>query len=139
MTSKLTKKSPETPKPAPKRMTPAKARPIKTAKPLKAVQTPNPTVPKAPGKTKGARGIEPASPKPKRILKATMPRKTAPKLQAPRARAAGKQFSADDVALRAYFLSEKRRTLGLTGSDHEDWLEAERQIASERAYSKAKR
>jgi hypothetical protein len=33
--------------------------------------------------------------------------------------------------LRAYFISEKRRNLGLPGNEHHDWLEAERQLAAE--------
>jgi len=40
-------------------------------------------------------------------------------------------YSQDDVALRAYFISEKRRKLGLPGDSHSDWIEAERQLATE--------
>lgn len=32
------------------------------------------------------------------------------------------------IALRAYFISEKRRAAGLPGDDISDWVEAERQI-----------
>ena len=40
-------------------------------------------------------------------------------------------FTSDDIALRAYFLSEKRRQLGLPGDAHADWLEAEGQFLAE--------
>ena len=40
-------------------------------------------------------------------------------------------FTNDDVALRAYFIAEKRRRLGLPGDEHHDWLEAERQLLAE--------
>jgi hypothetical protein len=40
------------------------------------------------------------------------------------------------VALRAYYISEKRRFNGLPGDEHQDWLEAERQIAAEFAKKK---
>jgi hypothetical protein len=39
--------------------------------------------------------------------------------------------SAEDIAVRAYFISEHRRALGLGGSSETDWLEAERQLRSE--------
>ena len=58
---------------------------------------------------------------------------------APRKRTAAKPKSAttkpalsqDDVALRAYFLAEKRKAQGLPGDPHSDWLEAERQVLAE--------
>jgi hypothetical protein len=40
-------------------------------------------------------------------------------------------FAHEDVALRAYFLSEKRRSQGLPGNEHQDWVEAERQLLAE--------
>jgi hypothetical protein len=40
-------------------------------------------------------------------------------------------FTQDDVALRAYFIAEKRQKLGLQGDAHSDWLEAERQLRAE--------
>ncbi|MBU3664746.1 MAG: DUF2934 domain-containing protein [Chthoniobacterales bacterium] len=33
-----------------------------------------------------------------------------------------------DIAVRAYFIAEKRRELGLPGDAESDWLEAERQL-----------
>jgi len=40
-------------------------------------------------------------------------------------------FSSDDVALRAYFIAEKRRQHGLPGDEAHDWIEAERQLLAE--------
>lgn len=37
----------------------------------------------------------------------------------------------EDLALRAYFLAEKRQKLGLPGDALADWIEAERQLAAE--------
>ncbi|EDY20412.1 hypothetical protein CfE428DRAFT_2336 [Chthoniobacter flavus Ellin428] len=42
-------------------------------------------------------------------------------------------FTREDVALRAYFISEKRRHHGIPGDEHQDWLEAERQLLTESA------
>jgi hypothetical protein len=53
------------------------------------------------------------------------------KLGAPRVVAPA--FTDSDVALRAYFLSERRRIHGLPGDEHQDWIEAERQLQSESA------
>lgn len=36
----------------------------------------------------------------------------------------------DDIAVRAYFIGERRRHLGLPGDPQSDWLEAERQLRS---------
>jgi hypothetical protein len=33
-----------------------------------------------------------------------------------------------DIALKAYYLAERRRHLGLPGDSESDWLEAERQL-----------
>ena len=40
-------------------------------------------------------------------------------------------YTDDDVALRAYFISEKRQRLGLPGNSHADWIEAIRQLDEE--------
>lgn len=34
----------------------------------------------------------------------------------------------EEIALRAYFISEERQRRGLPGSHEDDWLEAERQL-----------
>lgn len=54
----------------------------------------------------------------------------------PRRAAAGKKkavagISADDIALRAYYLAERRRSLNLSGDELGDWVEAERQLRKE--------
>ena len=36
----------------------------------------------------------------------------------------------DDIAVRAYFIGQRRRQLGLPGDPQSDWLEAERQLRS---------
>ncbi len=58
--------------------------------------------------------------KPKPAAKATKPK--VPKPPA---------YTQDDIALRAYFISEKRRAHGLPGNEDHDWVEAERQLAAE--------
>jgi hypothetical protein len=40
-------------------------------------------------------------------------------------------FSMEDISVRAYFIGEHRRSLGLGGDSEGDWLEAERQLKSE--------
>lgn len=40
-------------------------------------------------------------------------------------------ISNDDIALRAYFIAEKRRTHGHWGDETGDWVEAERQLREE--------
>jgi hypothetical protein len=44
-------------------------------------------------------------------------------------------YTADDIALRAYFISERRRAEGIQGGPEEDWIEAERQLQSEHSSS----
>ena len=39
--------------------------------------------------------------------------------------------SDDDVRLRAYFISERRRRFALPGGAESDWLEAKRQLLAE--------
>jgi Protein of unknown function (DUF2934) len=37
----------------------------------------------------------------------------------------------EQVRLRAYFISEQRRSAGIGGDQHEDWLRAERELRNE--------
>ena len=37
----------------------------------------------------------------------------------------------DDIALRAYYIAEKRQKFGLPGDSAHDWIEAERQLKAE--------
>ncbi len=46
--------------------------------------------------------------------------------------AAPSAISTDDIALRAYFIAERRQQLGLPGDSLGDWIEAERQLLGER-------
>jgi hypothetical protein len=39
--------------------------------------------------------------------------------------------SDDEIRMRAYFISERRKRLGLAGDSNSDWLEAKRQLFSE--------
>jgi hypothetical protein len=55
------------------------------------------------------------------------PRRTA----AGRKKAAAVEISADEIAMRAYYLAEHRRTLNLPGDAMGDWVEAERQLRKE--------
>jgi len=41
-------------------------------------------------------------------------------------------ISTEDIALRAYFIAEKRRTAGIPGDELGDWVEAERQLLVEK-------
>lgn len=80
------------------------------------------------------RAVKPAT-KPKTVSKApkapaAVKAKRATKPKAPAAPAAA-AYTHEDVALRAYFIAEKRRAQGLHGDEHQDWLEAERQILAE--------
>lgn len=69
------------------------------------------------------------------------PKKTAARKSAPTSRTKAESSPApavakrvpttEEIALRAYFLSEKRQTEGLPGSSEGDWLEAERQLLAE--------
>ncbi len=62
------------------------------------------------------------------------PKKTTAKAKTSKPAADGNSIPNDDIALRAYFIAEKRRLQGLPGDESQDWLEAERQIASERGF-----
>lgn len=79
--------------------------------------------------------------------KKTTTKKTAPaavvkkpaakKPAAPKTRKAP-AYTQDDIALRAYFIGEKRHRLGVHGDSHSDWVEAERQLATENGSKPAK-
>jgi hypothetical protein len=76
--------------------------------------------------------------KPKRNAKAPAPRtaSAAPNPAASRRAGAGTtaktpSFTQSDIALRAYFISEQRRSTGAAGNEQQDWIEAERQLQAE--------
>ena len=39
------------------------------------------------------------------------------------------QDSKEQVALRAYFISERRRSLGIAGDETSDWVQAEQELS----------
>ena len=65
-------------------------------------------------------------------LRATeLPVTTKPRRAAGVRKKAGPEISADEIALRAYYIAEHRRSLSLPGDEVEDWVEAERQLRKE--------
>jgi hypothetical protein len=84
----------------------------------------------------------PASVLPATTEKAKLPAKAKPAKKQPAKKAATPKakkpaYSQEDIALRAYFIAEKRQQLGLPGDSHSDWIKAERQLRAEsRAKSK---
>jgi hypothetical protein len=95
----------------------------------------------APKPTAQRRKVAPESAAPQRAKPVKAPAKKRPTPPAPRAiekaePAASEGINWQDVAIRAYFISEKRRSTGLPGDEHQDWLEAERQVAEESSAAK---
>lgn len=43
-----------------------------------------------------------------------------------------------EIALRAYFISERRRNEGLPGDEHQDWIQAHEQLLAEKRKKKSK-
>jgi hypothetical protein len=95
-------------------------------------------------KTTIAKVSEPAEPTAsKPVTKPKKPRTTAAKSAASsKAKKAGLRaapvtapgaaaITEADVALRAYYIAEKRAKLGLPGDSTSDWVEAERQLKAE--------
>ncbi len=70
---------------------------------------------------------------------ADLPKKPAPKKKAATKPSSGKKPTAkkakrptnEDIALRAYFIAERRQKLGWFGDETQDWVEAERQLLKE--------
>jgi len=106
-----------------------------TIKPTVAVTAPGnpPVAPPAPVKppAKPAGKKKPAA-KAGKALTAKTPKPAGKKAVKTAARA----YTREDVALRAYFIAEKRHAHGHPGNEHQDWLEAERQLAAESSKAK---
>ena len=68
-------------------------------------------------------------PAPKRKVRVTKPRKAA----APKASATPPRPTNEEIALRAYYIAERRQRMGWPGDSCSDWLEAERQLLAEAA------
>lgn len=141
MAKKTTTKS--TPPPEIK---PAAESPAKTKAPVKpSGKTAAPAAP--PATVAPAKSTAPPAPLRESVLapakKAAAPKAAPPKATAPTKppatakptakKAAPKKpgYTQEDVALRAYYISEKRRTHHLPGDEAHDWIEAERQLAKE--------
>lgn len=63
------------------------------------------------------------------LKKSPAPKKKAEKAETKKADTA--VITNDDIALRAYFIAEKRRSHGHWGDEAGDWVEAERQLRAE--------
>ena len=74
---------------------------------------------KKPGKTVKAPTAE-AAVKPKAAAKPVKKKEEAAKV-----------ITTDDIALRAYFIAERRQAAGGHGDEDGDWVEAERQLCAE--------
>ena len=48
-------------------------------------------------------------------------------------------LSREDIALRAYFIGERRRELGWDGNEQTDWIDAEKQLLAETLEKKSKK
>lgn len=96
----------------------------KTEAPAKRAPKSKPAAETAPTKpvAEKAPPAKPVTAKPKaspRAAKTTAVRKKKP------------AFSQDDIALRAYYIAERRLSAGIHADPHQDWIEAERQLAYE--------
>ena len=92
---------------APAQAIPAPQVPVTRASGKRGPRTPVATAAELPRATKAAAGV-PVKPG------------VAPKLPA---------YTHEDVALRAYFIAQRRQAENLPGDPHQDWIEAERQLA----------
>ena len=68
---------------------------------------------------------------PKKKAAAKKPASKAKKAAVAKVIAAKTVITTEDIALRAYFIAEKRQKAGLPGDAHQDWVEAERQLFAE--------
>ncbi len=68
------------------------------------------------------------------------PKKEKARAPKPKAAPAAKKkpvsISDEDIALRAYFIAERRHKMGWPGDSTSDWVEAERQLRTEAARKK---
>ena len=109
-----------------------KSKPAAPAAPAKPAAPAAPANAAAPVKPAAVAALaKTAKPAPKTATAKKKP--AAPKAKAaPKpAKPAAPAYTRDDVALRAYFIAEKRQAHGLPGDEHQDWVEAEKQLAEE--------
>jgi Protein of unknown function (DUF2934) len=119
----------------------ALANPSKRDKRIEIINT-NQSVPKKPKivQTKNQAPKDAAAPRPRRAATSRKKSGTSAK-KVPTAQGAGVSMpleigataepSDEQVRLRAYFISERRRRFALPGDAESDWLEAKRQLLSE--------
>ena len=98
----------------------ATSKPVKTAKSAKPAT--KPAAAKAPAKKAAAASKS-----------ASKPAKPAPVPAAPAkaAKPAQPTVSRDEIALRAYYIGERRQMMGWPGDSSSDWIEAEAQLVAE--------
>jgi isopentenyldiphosphate isomerase len=71
-------------------------------------------------------------PKPKeKEKKAPAPRKTASSGTGIRSKKKPKEPTVEQIQLRAYFIAERRQSLGIHGDSTSDWVQAERELREE--------
>jgi hypothetical protein len=97
---------------------------IEAAKPSREVKPSNSITITPPAKIVESKPINAATPKsvgPKTSTKkpATVPRKK------------GAEVTIEQIQLRAYFIAERRRNLGIAGDETFDWVQAERELNTE--------
>jgi hypothetical protein len=119
-----------------KTTTPAKRAAAKVAP--EAVITNEIPAPATVTKPKRVKAVKPAAEKPLADKPAAAKPAAEKKAAAPKtprkpkkATAAAAQFTTEEVALRAYFIAEKRQQMGQWGTPEGDWVEAERQLRAE--------
>ena len=105
----------------------------KTAKKSATTKTPAKPAKSKPAKRMPAKKASPAAPSATRARAVT----ATPARVMTRKRGGKSEITAvigsvttEDISVRAYFIGEHRRHLGLPGDQESDWLEAERQLRS---------
>jgi hypothetical protein len=100
----------------------------KTAKKAAAKKAAKPAKKSAPAPRKSAPAPAPAAARPK--ASAAAPARVVTRRRAGKSEVVKLVGSVtnEEIALRAYYIGERRRNLGLPGDSQSDWLEAERQL-----------
>jgi hypothetical protein len=62
---------------------------------------------------------------------AVAPKKSAKKTVSAATKDKVTRNSQEEVALRAYYIGERRRSLGMAGDEKSDWMQAEEEISQE--------
>ena len=67
----------------------------------------------------------------KKVKKAASKPTATPKTTTPPPASSDQHIPREDIQLRAYFISERRQTMGWPGNSSTDWIEAESQLVAE--------